>query len=79
MRVLVVYMKKIFLSIRPHLTLLVLVGLFPALVIILYSGMERRDHDEEIAHERVVALARGLAAKQEGITASTLHMLKALA
>jgi PAS domain S-box-containing protein len=72
-------MKKIFLSIRPHLTLLVLVGLVPALVIILYSGMERRDHDVKIAHERVVALARGLVAKQDGITASTFHMLKALA
>jgi PAS domain S-box-containing protein len=71
-------MKKTFFSIRTYLMILVLVGLLPALGIILYSGMERREHDIKIAHERVVALARGLAAKQEGITASTKQMLEAI-
>jgi hypothetical protein len=40
--------------------------------------MERREHDIQIAHERVATLGRGLAAKQEGITASTRQVLKAI-
>lgn len=55
-----------------------MVAFIPALAIILYSEIERRDYDNRNAHERVLAMARNLASEQEQITTRTRQMLSIL-
>ena len=68
-------MPKLLSSLKMHLVGIVVVTLIPALAIILYSEIERREYDSRNAHERALVMARNLASEQEQITARTRQML----
>ncbi|MBR9979543.1 MAG: cache domain-containing protein, partial [Desulfatitalea sp.] len=66
-------------SIRKILTLLVLLAIVPALVIILYSGLELRRMAIENTKREVLFLAQTMGEAQKGITHSTHQILATLA
>ncbi len=66
-------------SIRRKLLFLTLVTVVPALGIILYSGLERRENEILLTKRDTLHLVQSLAAQQEQLAASTRQMLKMLA
>jgi len=66
-------------SIGKKLALLVLLAVLPALLIILFSGMEQRRHSLEMAQKDAQLLAHGLAENQKVIAASARQLLATLA
>ncbi len=65
--------------IRKKLNVLVMLAGFPALVLLLYSGMEQRRNTIEDAKQDVLLLAHTMAEVQRGITISTREPLSTLA
>ncbi len=65
--------------IRKKLNVLVMLAGFPALVLLLYSGMEQRRNTIEDAKQDVLLLAHTMAEVQSGITISTRETLSTLA
>jgi len=66
------------LSIRIKLQLLIFVAVLPALGMILFSGLERRENEVAASERDILLLVQSLAAQQEQIAASTRQMLKTL-
>ncbi|NCC25476.1 MAG: hybrid sensor histidine kinase/response regulator, partial [Deltaproteobacteria bacterium] len=66
-------------SLRGKLVALVVAAVFPALVIIFYSGFERQNRELEQAKSRVLHIVHGLGAVQERLAASVEQLLIALA
>jgi len=66
-------------SIGKNLTLLVMLAVLPALVILLYSGMEQRRQSIENAKRDVLLLTHSMVATQEDITSATRQTLSTLA
>lgn len=66
-------------SISKNLALLVMLAVLPALVILLYSGLEQRRQTLEAAKSDVQLLAHAMAEVQKGITSSTRQTLSTLA
>ena len=79
MKVTCTSMFKYLFSLKLHLVGMVMVTLLPAMAIIFYSGMERREIDIRNAHERALMMARRVASEQEQITARTRQILGILA
>jgi len=71
--------KMAFGTIRKTLTLLVSLAILPVLILIVYSGLERRGEAIENAKREVMFLARTMGDVQKGITHSTHQILAALA
>ncbi|MBC8439314.1 MAG: PAS domain S-box protein [Deltaproteobacteria bacterium] len=65
-------------SISQKLTLLILFAVMPCLAILLYSGLEQRQHLIEMARSDVLLLTRSMAEAQKGITRSTKQILGTL-
>ena len=65
-------------SIRIQLQIIFLLSLVPALGIILYDGLERRNHEITETRQETTALIDVIAAEQEAIAASTRQLLLAL-
>ena len=65
-------------SISKKLALLVMLAVLPALVILLYSGLEQRRYSIEGAKRDVLQLANTMADAQEDITRSTRQILSTL-
>ena len=73
-------MKRPFSSfVRNILVLMVFLAVLPALLIILYSGLEMRQAALEDTKREVMTLARTVGEVQQGISLSTDQMLSALA
>lgn len=66
-------------SIKKTLVLLVFVAVFPALSIMLYSGLEQRQQSIEHAEQDLLLLTHTLGEVQKDITRSTQQMLSTLA
>ena len=66
-------------SIRVHLFILVIVAILPALAIIVFTGMERRQTAIEDAKCSIRQLTQGVALQQEQLTNSTRQLLMTLA
>ena len=66
-------------SIRKKLLFLIFVAVLPALGIILFSGIERRENEIASTKRDILYLVKSLAAQQEQLAASTRQMLKMLA
>lgn len=65
--------------VRKNLALLVVVSILPALVILLYSGLEQRRTLVENAEKDVLLRAHSLAEVQRDVTRATQQMLSTLA
>lgn len=66
-------------SIAQKLALLVMLSVLPALLIILYSGVEQRRHSMEIAKNDALLLVHSMAETQKGVTSATRQILSTLA
>jgi len=66
-------------SIRVHLIILVIVAILPALAIIIFTGMERRQAAIEDAKRSIRQLTLSVATHQEQLTNSTRQLLMTLA
>lgn len=66
-------------SIGKSLNLLVMLAVLPALVILLYSGMEQRRQSIESAKREVLLLTRSMVEAQQRITRATRQTLSTLA
>ena len=66
-------------SIRKRLLLLIFVAVLPALGIILFSGLERRESEIASTKRDILHLVQSLAAQQEQMTAGTRLLLQTLA
>ncbi|MEI7638356.1 MAG: PAS domain S-box protein, partial [Syntrophus sp. (in: bacteria)] len=67
------------LSIRGKLLFLIFVAVLPALGIILFSGLERRENEIISTKRDILHLVQSLAAQQEQVAAGTRQMLQTLA
>ncbi|MCK5515724.1 MAG: PAS domain-containing protein, partial [Desulfobulbaceae bacterium] len=65
-------------SIRNKLAFLVILAVLPALIILLYSGVEQRQHSIESAKQDVLLLTRTMGEAQKEITRSTRKILSTL-
>ena len=65
-------------SVRTHLLFLVLIAIIPALGIILYSGLERRQDAIRDASDQALTILRGLASEHEQAVASSRQLLMTL-
>ena len=65
-------------SIRKHLTMLVMLAVVPALVLLLYTGMEQRRQSIETAKRDLLFLTHTMVESQKEITASTRQILSTL-
>ena len=68
-----------FRSIRSQLLLLVFISVFPALAIVIYSGLERQHHDIEDAKDSAIRVVQSLAIDHEHTVESTRKLLITLA
>ena len=59
-------------SIRKKLLLLIFVAVLPALGIILFSGIEHREHHTVLTKQDILHLVQSLAAQQEQLATNTL-------
>jgi PAS domain S-box-containing protein len=66
------------LSIRGQLILLVLIAVLPALVIILYQGIERNKDEVEEAYDRALFASKTLTVQHEHVTANIRQTLRTL-
>ncbi|MDX2481477.1 MAG: PAS domain S-box protein [Desulfuromusa sp.] len=66
-------------SIRKNLTFLVLLSVLPALIILLYTGIEQRRDAVEKAKHNILLLSHAMAKTQENITNTTRQTLSTLA
>lgn len=71
-------LRNLFLSIRGQLIALVFVAVLPALVAILVTAVERRNHEINEAYEHALSAVRGIASRQEQATAGTRQILQTL-
>ena len=65
-------------SIRNKLALIVIVAVLPALVLLLYSGFEQRQHSIERAKHDVLLLTQAMAQAQKEVTRSTRIILSTI-
>lgn len=65
-------------SISKNLTVLVILAVLPALVILVYTGMEQRRHSIENAKQDVLLLTQTMAETQKNITRSSRQILSTL-
>ncbi len=65
-------------SIGKNLSLLVMLAVLPALVILLYTGLEQRQQSIENAKHDVLLLTHSMAEAQEDITRATRQILSTL-
>ena len=72
-------MTRFLYSLKLHLACIVIGAVLPAIAIIIYSEIERREFDIRNANARVLHLARSMASEQEEITARTRQMLEMFA
>ncbi|MGV1099701.1 ATP-binding protein [Thiovibrio sp. JS02] len=72
-------MKILNFSIGNKLAFLVLLSVLPALLILLYTGMEQRRHSLQMAEDDVQLLAHSLAEAQQAIAVSVRQTLSTLA
>ncbi len=66
-------------SIRKNLTFLILLSVLPALIILLYTGIEQRSYAVEKAKDNILLLTHAMAKTQENITSTTRQTLSTLA
>ena len=66
-------------SVREKLLFLIFVAVLPALGIILFSGLERRENEIVATKRDILHLVQSLAAQQEQVAAGTRQMLQTLA
>ncbi|MCD6581926.1 MAG: response regulator [Desulfuromusa sp.] len=66
-------------SIRKNLTFLVLLSVLPALIILLYTGIEQRSYTIEKAKDNILLLSHAMARTQENITNTARQTLSTLA
>jgi PAS domain S-box-containing protein len=68
-------MQPFFRSVRALLLLVVLISLIPALGIIVYSGLQGRQHEIEEAQQKFRVVMNGLAAQHQRVEESTRQLL----
>ena len=65
-------------SINKRLMMLVLLAVVPAMIILLYSGMEQREQSIEQAKQKILLITNSMAEAQEDISSSVKQVLSTL-
>jgi len=65
-------------SIRKQLYLMALILALPAVILVIYSGLEKRNEDIEESRENIYQLAENIASEQKNLVAGSQQLMSVL-